>query len=424
MISKQLNKLVTSLIPKDQETTLPTLKRIFDNIIQHPNDDQYRQVKLTNKTFTSKVWEYPAGEELMKMSGWVVEGDHVRLRDDSCVQIVSQLLKSFLSSSATGVVPFPDDEFQVLIKALYNGDIACIQKLLKVSHISPNGRIYSESGSSLNLLRAATIGQQLDIVKLLLTDYSMDPYVVSMSVDASSPYIVNIFTIAPQSFIIAVLKHCGIKADFKTDRVTFLHYAVIYECFDIVSFLLEECSGIDVNVTTDDDDLHTPLHLAYLYGHIQIAQYLIQHGADVYAADSNGHTPYEYIDGHPGCIEDSEYLQNIRKIHHIPYSIEHCYFMKLINIGIDVKEAVSLTMEQFPSLKEDGPTQPHHDIDHASALMEFTQYITNSTQGSTDDSRKQPLSEQSEVQGEQAKISTDYPWRKPLSLLQRTHILF
>ena len=28
----------------------------------------------------------------MKMSGWVVEDDHVRLRDDSCVQIVSHLL--------------------------------------------------------------------------------------------------------------------------------------------------------------------------------------------------------------------------------------------------------------------------------------------------------------------------------------------
>ena len=98
--------------------------------------------------------------------------------------------------------------------------------------------------------------------------------------------------------------------------------------------------------------------------------------------------------------------------------------MKLINIGIDEKEAVSLTMEQFPSLKEDGPTQPHRDIDHASALKEFTQYITYSTQRSTNDSKKQTLSEQSEVQGDKAKISTDYPWRKPLPLLQRAHVLF
>ena len=72
------------------------------------------------------------------MSGWIVESDHVRLRDDSCVQIVSQLLKSFSSSSATGVVPFPDDEFQVLVKAFYNGDIPCIQKLAtkSISHIT------------------------------------------------------------------------------------------------------------------------------------------------------------------------------------------------------------------------------------------------------------------------------------------------
>ena len=59
----------------------------------------------------------------------------------------------------------------------------------------------------------------------------------------------------------------------------------MFNCFDVFSFLLKECSGIDVNATTDDDDLNTPLHLAYAYGHTQIAQYLIQHGAcaDVYA---------------------------------------------------------------------------------------------------------------------------------------------
>ena len=110
----------------------------------------------------------------------------------------------------------------------------------------------------------------------------------------------------------------------------------------------------------------------------------------------------------------------MRKIHHFPYSIEHCYYMKLINIGIEVEKAVSLTMEQFPSLKEDGPTQPHHDIDHASALKEFTQFITHSTQRSTDESKKQTPSE---VQEGHSKISIDHPW-KQLPALARAHILF
>ena len=299
-----------------------------------------------------------------------------------------------MSSPATDVVPLPDDEFQVLIKALYNGDVPCIQKLLKASHISPNGRIYSESGSLLNLLEAVTIAQQIDIVKLLLTDYSMDPYVMSMSDDISMPYIKYIFYYSPQSFIIAIMTYCGIKLYFKTtENFSLLHYAVMYNCFDIVCFLLEECSDIDVNVTTDD--LQTPLHLAYLTGNTQIAQYLIQHGADVFAVDSNGCTPYEYIDGDPDCIKASEYFQNRRKIYHIPFSIEHCYYMKLVNLGINSKEAVYLTMEQFPSLKELRPTQPHHDINHAVALKEFTQFITNgaSTQRSSDGSREQPPSE-------------------------------
>ena len=181
---------------------------------------------------------------------------------------------------------------------------------------------------------------------------------------------------------------------------------------------MEECSDIDVNVT--DNNMYTPLHYAYLYGYTQIAQYLIQNGANVYAVDSDGHTPYEYIDGDPEGIEAAENIQNSRKIHHIPYSIEHCYFMKLVNIGIDEKEAVSLSMEQFPSLKEDGPTQPHHDTDYASALNEFTQFITNSTQRSTDDSKKLTPSE---VQEGHSKISVDHSWKR-LSTLRSAQILF
>ena len=99
----------------------------------------------------------------------------------------------------------------------------------------------------------------------------------------------------------------------------------------------------------------------------------------MYAVGSDGCTPYEYIDGRADWIKLLEYCQSKRskRIHHHPYIIEHCYYGKLVNFGNDDENAVSLAMEQFPSLK-DGPTQSNcaRNIDHASALKESTQFIT------------------------------------------------
>ena len=76
--------------------------------------------------------------------------------------------------------------------------------------------------------------------------------------------------------------------------------------------------------------------------------------------------------------------------------------MKLINIWINDEEAVSLTMEHFPSLKEDGPTQPHHDIDHACFSFKGVHSVYHLQYMYIEinrDSRKQPPFEQSELQG-------------------------
>ena len=101
--NKLLRSLVAALIEelkkstqKDREATLSTLKRIFDNIIQHPNDDKFRQIKLTNKNFCSDVWRYPAAAaNLMKMAGWEEDGDCIRLRDESYAKAISELLRSY-----------------------------------------------------------------------------------------------------------------------------------------------------------------------------------------------------------------------------------------------------------------------------------------------------------------------------------------
>ena len=298
------------------------------------------------------------------------------------------------SLAANNIELIPLHVFQFLVEMLLNGHVFLVQMLLKHISISSSGRVYSETGPSANLLVAATIGQQLDIIKLLLNNFSVNPY--SFGVD-ENPFVFSTFSIAPQSFTIDVLKCCGVKPDFKAKGVTLLHAAVFANCYDVVQFLLKECKDLNINIT-DDHDLYTPLHLAYLCGHPQIAEYLIRHDADVYAVDNAGNMPYDYIDGELEFISYSQYLQNKRKIHHTPYSTEHRYFMKLVNNNISNKDATALTMEQFPTLKEDGPTQPYHDMPNAAAIKEFTQYVTKG-------------------------LADDKPWRRPLSQELRQHVM-
>ena len=88
---------------EEQVATLSTLNRIFDNVIQYPNDDKYHQIKLSGKTFDNKVWQYSSGKRLMKTSGWVVENDHVKLKDSSSVPIALTVISLKLKVSIISV---------------------------------------------------------------------------------------------------------------------------------------------------------------------------------------------------------------------------------------------------------------------------------------------------------------------------------
>ena len=95
----QVDELIENVSIEEQVATLSTFKKIFDNVIQHPNDDKYHQIKLTNKIFSNKVWQYPAGKTLMTISGWIVEDDHVRLQDASSVLIALAIISLKLKVS-------------------------------------------------------------------------------------------------------------------------------------------------------------------------------------------------------------------------------------------------------------------------------------------------------------------------------------
>ena len=102
------------------------------------------------------------------------------------------------------------------------------------------------------------------------------------------------------------------------------------------------------DVNAPNDHLLTPLHLAYLCGHTQIVQCLIQHSADMYVVDNDSHILMSsYIDGDSKWIKSSAYSQTKRGGHHIPYSFEH---MKLINRGTDEKPWCPLQCKCFHCL--------------------------------------------------------------------------
>ena len=72
-------------------------------------------------------------------------------------------------------------------------------------------------------------------------------------------------------------------------RATPLHYAAFCGMHDVVTFLIADLSQ-DVNARGFNDK-ETPLHVALRRGHADIAQLLLEHGADAKAQDSEKRTP-------------------------------------------------------------------------------------------------------------------------------------
>jgi ankyrin repeat protein len=76
-------------------------------------------------------------------------------------------------------------------------------------------------------------------------------------------------------------------------RGTPLHYAAFCGLYDVVEVLAIDNSQ-DVNSRSFDHD-STPLHLASKEEHVKVARFLVEHGADAAAKDSNGRTPLHWV---------------------------------------------------------------------------------------------------------------------------------
>ena len=197
MPNEYQRSLVTTLVEelkkstqKDREATLSTLKKIFDNIIQHLNDDKYRQIKLTNKRFSSDVRRYPAAVNLMKMAGWEEDGDCVRLRDDSDAKAISVLLEQELqimrepapkrpsenvntgANSSSKCCTLTEDAACEIVLAIKAGNGKQLQELLSPYHVTCVKHL--QVSEFLSIIACVYLIRQIGIARILATEYGVD----------------------------------------------------------------------------------------------------------------------------------------------------------------------------------------------------------------------------------------------------------
>ena len=398
-LSQLVDKIVDSVSPEDLEATLSTLRKIFNNIIQHPNDDKYRQIKLANKTFNSKVWRYPACEELMKMSGWVVEDDHVRLRDDSHIHIVSQLLgrketnvqhTSQFSAKKPDTEMFvpPEDETVVIVNAIRYGMGNKVKQVLSQYNTSDVRCMWLLGESP--LIFSAFRARQIGVARILIEEYGID---ANASDGKGSPCFLELFSgcdssDACQSLIIEFIKEFKLHVCTGGQPLSAIHLACLLKLFTVLRYLVEKCQvPINQPISNHKVDVNggTALHIAYGINEVEIAQYLIQHGANSDIKDSDGKKPQEYMLYSGQRVRDttnfysksSNFFIKRSKIFRNFASKELYYFQQLCNSGTPAYEAVNLTLEIFPELNKEATHAQPPDLEATPTMNKLNHYITD-----------------------------------------------
>ena len=396
--NKSQRGLVTALVEElkkstqnDQEATLSTLKTIYDNIIQHPNDDKYRQIKLTNKRFSSKVWCYPAAVNLLRMSGWEQDGDYVRLQDESHAKAISELLEEALgristlyssesaldTSSSAECCVFTADKINYIASVIVGGHGESLKKLLKSYHFTclMNVRLAGYS-----ITEFVCFSRQIGIARILANEYGVDFSMSNEGEGNTSPLFKACdSTESCQKVIIDFIKEFKVNVHLHC-HYTALHFAMLHKLFTVVKFLVEDCR-VDVNCANSLLRSGTPLHIAYGIGEENIAKYLIEHGADQDALDSNGRKPMDYklyAYSENTYAEASQCFIKERLLQRKIGSIEHRWYTSLCNQGYHMSEATELTFKKFPSLQEnlDGGIVNNRNLEASPTMKELNHYIT------------------------------------------------
>lgn len=391
----QLNRIARSLNPSDYKHALKALNDIYRKVVQHAKDKQYYEIKLSDETFINQVWKHPACKEFMKMSGWVVKNDCIRLKDDSYAHIVSQLLES-----NTNAEKFPftkqvthhspaalarqfsseveisssdcssDDELaststmftlskklsNKICLAIFSGFGYQFKRILE-PHSATDVKNMYVYGGRIPLISVAYITRQIGIARILVNEYSVNPNALDADGD---PCFIGLFRMSDpsavcQNLIIDFVKEFNLNVSLCDGFGSFLHYVVLHQLFTVLKYLVENCEvNINQGIIISPLKGGTVLHLAYSLNEMEIAKYLIEHGADQNIVDNNGKKPHEYSENEPNAVSlISNYFLKKSKIYKDLFSKESQYYHELLMKGINQVEAIDLTYERYPELKDE-----------------------------------------------------------------------
>jgi ankyrin repeat protein len=147
-------------------------------------------------------------------------------------------------------------------------------------------------GASLDLFTAVAIGDEPEVDQLVKDD--------PKALNARGPdgYPALHFAVGMNyKNIVAALLAAGCDVDIrnKSDHTgsmdeTALHCAAFWDRYDIANLLIE--AGADVNALAEQK--HTPLHEAARMANAKLAELLLEHGANANAQDEKGQTPLDW----------------------------------------------------------------------------------------------------------------------------------
>ncbi|KEP66883.1 UNVERIFIED_CONTAM: PUB domain-containing protein [Hammondia hammondi] len=163
-VSRLLATWFPSVAPAAAELSIATLRRILSNILQHPTDEKFRRLKLTNKRVQESVGAHPELLKILFIGGFVRHPSDalIEFPCDAPLQKLSDLLV-FLPSSTLSFSS-ADGCARDACSSLLSGSPSTLGRSLAPSsfvHTSEENRDLTSSFSSAPLCGSASVSSSL-----------------------------------------------------------------------------------------------------------------------------------------------------------------------------------------------------------------------------------------------------------------------